>query len=579
VTGEPTLVERSAYRLELAADGLHAVLSSPGGDHWLTLVLLNAFDRADAVDETLALAAPSLDGDTLTVERTSTIWERAGVSVTCLDDRLELRSWVEGEGALAAVSLLGGRSLLATTAPGFHPTGTSFRTLFSPNPGEPARLVRSAAESAIVGVSGDGFLGRGHWIFTPAPLYLALTTAEVDDPARPVGEGWLGLGLAAPVDRLGFVQLEYRPGDRACHLVLDYEGHTRVDGRFDAPDLVLTPGAPTPYAGIRAQRDDLAVRGAAPPVRERVVPAWWSEPMFCGWGAQCRLSAAGAGPAPALATQASYDRFLGTLAGHGLVPGTVVIDDKWQLDYGTNRPDPAKWPDLKGWIAERRAAGQHVLLWWKAWDPEGLPPELCVRTPDGRPVALDPSNPEAAAFLGEVIRGLLDPAGVGAEGLKIDFTARTPTGAALAAHGPGWGIALLHRLLSVVYAAAKEVNPDALVITHAPHPAFADVTDMVRLNDMLRMDDPGPLPAAAVVPQMRYRAAVARAALPDVLIDTDDWCVPDKATWRAFLDAKLELGVPSLYYATDVDVAGEPLDEDDYAALRRVWAQAREAAR
>jgi hypothetical protein len=301
--------------------------------------------------------------------------------------------------------------------------------------------------------------------------------------------------------------------------------------------------------------------------------------VFCGWGAQCRLSAAGAGPAPALATQSSYDRFLATLAEHDLVPGTVVLDDKWQLEYGTNRPDPAKWPDLRGWIDERHADGQHVLLWWKAWDPEGLPPELCVRTPDGRPVALDPSNPEAEALLREVIAELLDPARLGADGLKIDFTARTPSGAALVSHGPGWGIALLHRLLSVVYSAAKDVNPEALVITHTPHPAFADVTDMVRLNDMLRLDDPGPLPVAALLPQMRYRAAVAHAALPDVLVDTDDWAVPDKATWRAFLEEKTGLGVPSLYYTTDVDVAGETLDEGDYAALRRVWAGWRETIR
>ena len=80
--------------------------------------------------------------------------------------------------------------------------------------------------------------------------------------------------------------------------------------------------------------------------------------------------------------------------------------------------------------------------------------------------------------------------GLGADGLKIDFTARTPSGQAYSAHGPGWGIALLHELLSVVYSAVKQANPEALVITHTPHPAFADVTDMVRLNDMLRLDDP-----------------------------------------------------------------------------------------
>jgi hypothetical protein len=171
---------------------------------------------------------------------------------------------------------------------------------------------------------------------------------------------------------------------------------------------------------------------------------------------------------------------------------------------------------------------------------------------------------------------LLAPGGIDADGLKVDFTARTPTGRGLTARGSKWGIALLHDLLSVVYAAAKDAKGDALVITHTPHPGFADVTDMVRLNDMLRLDDPGPVPADAVVPQMRYRAAVAHAALPETLIDTDDWCVPDKRTWRAYLDAKGALGVPSLYYATRLDLSGEQLDDDDYEALRRSWADWRE---
>jgi hypothetical protein len=126
-----------------------------------------------------------------------------------------------------------------------------------------------------------------------------------------------------------------------------------------------------------------------------------------------------------------------------------------------------------------------------------------------------------------------------------------------------------------VYAEVKHSKPDALVITQTPHPSFADVTDMVRLNDMLRLDDPGPLPVAAVVPQMRYRALLASAALPEVLIDTDDWTIPDKRTWRDYLDAKGELGVQSLYYATHLDLTGEALDADDYAALRRAWGVAR----
>ena len=77
---------------------------------------------------------------------------------------------------------------------------------------------------------------------------------------------------------------------------------------------------------------------------------------------------------------------------------------------------------------------------------------------------------------------------------------------------------------------------------------------------------------------MRYRARVAAAALPGTLIDADDWCVPDLVTWRAFLAAKPELGIPSLYYATHLDLSGEALEEADYAALRRVWGEWREHA-
>ena len=92
------------------------------------------------------------------------------------------------------------------------------------------------------------------------------------------------------------------------------------------------------------------------------------------------------------------------------------------------------------------------------------------------------------------------------------------------------GIALLHELLSVVYAAAKDAKADALMITQTPHPSFADVADMVRLNDMLRLDDPGPLPADAGVP----------------------------------------------HYSTQLDRTGEQPEVGDYGALRRSWAEWRE---
>ncbi|MCP9485954.1 MAG: hypothetical protein MSC30_08840 [Gaiellaceae bacterium MAG52_C11] len=553
--------ESSSYRLELATDGLTVTLSSPGGLRCASLRPLAALDTVAGPDETLEVLPPRRDGAKLTVERRSTIWERASVTLDCADDALELRASVSGRGELSDVHLLGFRSLLPRKPSGFMPSGSAFRTLFSPNPSDP-RVLRPAAEACVIGVSGDGEPGRGHWLFTPAPLYLALS---VDD------DEWVDLGLAGPVAELGFVQLVYETRHGGFALRLEYEGHTRVDGDFEAPTLILTPGVRDPYAGLRRHRDDLVARNAAPAPTSRETPAWWREPIFCGWGAQCHLAeTTHAGSAADRATQASYDAFLSHLEREGVAPGTIVLDDKWQAAYGTNEPDREKWSDLSGWIAARHARGQKVLLWWKAWDPEGLSPELCVRNPDGVPVALDPTNPRAREALRESIRAMLSTDGLDADGLKIDFTARTPSGRSLSAHGAGWGIALLHDLLTVVYAAAKEAKADALVMTHTPHPAFVDVTDMIRLNDMVSG-------APSVVPQMRHRARVAQAACPELLIDTDDWRIPSLREWREYVEEKPLLGIPSLYYAHALDATSESFEPRDYEALRRTWAAWRAA--
>jgi hypothetical protein len=552
-----TAIERPGYRVE--TQGGVAYLTSSSGEPWLALRLLAALDTVDAPDETLDTET-RVEGDAIVVERRSTVWEHARTTLVCHADALELRTAVAGRGALSSAHLLGGRSLIRGEPTGFLPSGSTFRRLFSPNPGDPEKVIRSAGEAAVIGVAGDGSPGRGHWFFTPAPLYFALSHDERE---------WLGLTLAAPVEELSFVELAYRPADRGFSLELDYEGHTRVDGPFEAPRVFLSPGEPDPYEGLRRQRSRLTALGHAPEPADRAGPGWWHDPIFCGWGAQCRLAALDGTPASTFATQANYDTFLDHLERHGVVPNTVVIDDKWQEAYATNRPDPARWPDLPGWIADRHARGQHVLLWWKAWDPEGLPPELCIRNPDGVPIAFDPSNPAAAERLREQITHMLAPSGLDADGLKIDFTARTPSGRALTAHGPGWGIALLHELLAVVHAAAKRAKPDALLITHTPHPCFVDVTDMIRLNDMIRMADADP--ATNVVAQMRFRAAVAGAACPELPIDTDDWCVPNLAEWRDYLAVKPSLGIPSLYYADSVDATGESFEPADYEAVRTTW--------
>lgn len=581
----PPAITTQRYRLQLSADGRWAQLSAPDGTPWVRLSLLAAFDTLGAPDETLAVEAPVVarapDGNgnpstTVTVRRRSSVFAEAVCHLECRDDALVLRHEVEGRGRLDEVRLAGGRSL-AVEGLGVIYSGSELPTLFSPNPEDPRHLLRSAGKPAVVGVLGDSLPGRGHWFFTPAPLFFALAAESgLAAPEDATERGWLGLGLVAPITALTCTEFGYVPADEGFFIRLAYEGHQEVAGRFAAPALVLLPGCADPYTGLADYRAQLVAADAVPPPSERAQPAWWRAPMFCGWGAQCRLAALDGRPAKEHCSESTYEEFLAELAARDIVPATVVVDDGWQGHYGLAVPHPQRWPDLRGFIDRRHDAGQKVLLWWKAWDPEGVPPEWCVTDPAGMPVAIDPTHPQAAAHLAATIRQFCAPDGFDADGMKVDFTARTPSGYALRGAGDAWGMALLHELLRVVYVAAKEAKPDALVITHTPNAAFADVSDMIRLNDMLRLDEQNP--DSPLVSQMRYRARVVAATCPELLIDTDDWCAPSLAQWREYWAMKDTLGVPALYYTTHLDRTGEELAESDFALVRAVFATARAAA-
>jgi hypothetical protein len=230
------------------------------------------------------------------------------------------------------------------------------------------------------------------------------------------------------------------------------------------------------------------------------------------------------------ARQDIYQEFMDLLAARDLHPGTVVIDDKWQKTYGENQADAEKWPDLRRFVDERHAAGQKVLLWLKAWDREGVPDGECITNAAGMPLTVDPTNPAHERRLCASVRRMLSPDGYDADGFKIDFTHRIPVGPGIRLKGDTWGLELMKLYLRIIYQEAKRAKPDALIVTHTPHPYLADVLDMIRLNDMLdltRLDDP--MAGRDIGKTLAARAAVARAACPEALIDTDNWPVRDMA--------------------------------------------------
>lgn len=579
------------YGVEVSSDGRWATVWPTAGGPRLRLCLLASLATLDGPDETVAAESPEVTdgplgpgpGPAVRVRRRSTRWAEAATVVECGPEGLTIRAEVTGTGRLTGAVLLGGMSVMADAMGPLH-SGAEVKYLFSPNPEDPRLVVHPAGSPAVVSAGGDSLPGRGHWFFTPAPLYFALGEASSPGAALGAGAGpgpagWAGLGLLGPVQEADFTAFSYVPVDQGFHLRLDYEGHRHVDGTFGAPAVLVLPGLDNPYEGIRAQRRRLVADGSLPSagagpeelsrVPER--PAWWSQPMFCGWGAQCYLAKQHGTSPQEECSSANYDRFLGELGRHGVHPATVVIDDGWQSQYGKAVPDPLRWPDLGGWISARRQEGRRVLVWWKAWDPSGVPPEWCVTNPDGAPVAIDPAHPSARRLLEENVNRILSTDGFDADGLKVDFTGRTPTGTALA-HAGTWGLALLHEHLDILYRSAKKAKPEALVITHTANPAFSDVSDMVRLNDILRLDEANP--ESPVVYQMKYRASVARAACPDLLIDTDDWCAPNLAQWREYMSVKADIGVPALYYTTHLDRTGEAFQEADYELVRQVFSTA-----
>ncbi|MDQ7876402.1 hypothetical protein Q9R08_00290 [Microbacterium sp. QXD-8] len=547
-------------------------LSDADGARWMRICALSSAHTRAARDESMSIGEPEVrtEADALVViiRTESSAWDERLLELRCTADALEITLEARGTGELTDVTILGGDGILPTGASGTFRSGFDAQSLYVPSPTEPIAFVRPVWSAASLGVVGDADPGRLNGVFSPPPLALAFGRDPATDAFTPGPGPWLATWLRAPVDMLRFTTMRFDPVDGGGLLRLVHEGHTPVAGVWRSPTVVVR-SADSPAHALELYRDDLVRTGCAPAVAPSIQP-WWLEPIFCGWGAQ--VARAGKdGWAPDLCRQETYDEFLATLAAASLDPGTVVIDDRWQAQYGTAEPDADAWPDLRGWIARQHAQGRRVLLWWKAWDPAGLPAEECVTDAAGRPIAVDPGSPAYLAHLDAIIERLLSPEGLNADGFKVDFTQRAPSGTMLrsAPDSDGvWGVAALHRLVARIRATAKAIKHDALIITHTVHPSFGDVTDMVRTNDVLEHDVSGrPVSVAA---QLRARFEIVSGVLPGYPVDTDQWPMPNRAEWLDYAQAQAGLGVPALYYLEQVR-EDEPIDLEHLSLIGRTW--------
>ena len=209
-------------------------------------------------------------------------------------------------------------------------------------------------------------------------------------------------------------------------------------GRYvwsDEPfDFSFTPGGltvqgPAPVVGAAPERTLAGAFRAAsaahfPPAGRAPARAMFTGPQYNTWIEM-----------PYAPTQRQVLDYVRGVLDAGFPPGPVMIDDRWSVDYGTWRFDPAAFPDPAAMVRQLHSWGCPVMLWlvpfispdsavFRRLEPRGL----LVAGPAGDPVVrrwwngfsaiLDVTNPAAVDWLCGELDELRDRYGI--DGFKFD---------------------------------------------------------------------------------------------------------------------------------------------------------------
>ncbi|MEO8222504.1 MAG: glycoside hydrolase family 36 protein [Specibacter sp.] len=202
----------------------------------------------------------------------------------------------------------------------------------------------------------------------------------------------------------------------------------------------------------------------------------------------------------AYSQQISHEVVMGNAdAARSIGCKSVFIDDGWQK-FGDGRwyagcgdwvPDTAKFPDLRGTVADLSETGLKTVMWvapflvgeQSAAHAE-LAPYMSVYSETLRTWVLDPRHREVRDHLVALCTRLM--ADYALDGLKIDFLnnvmvyAGTPSGGDVADVGDAMTL-----VLGEIAKAVDNVRPGALIEFRQPYisPAVAPFADVIRAND------------------------------------------------------------------------------------------------
>jgi len=392
---------------------------------------------------------------------------------------------------------------------------------------------------------------RSQGDFAPSPLFFGFYD----------GASAMGIGLGTEPGKYRFSTFEYSGAvKRGAAFYVNYLGYTQARGQYVSPSVSFTFAA-SPLDAMEKHVDWLDGQGFSTQFANENSPAWHRAPVFCGWAEQTVQAYLHGATDGAMATQANYEAWIAKLEERGLPFSTIVIDDKWQKYYGTFEVDEEKWPDMKGFIARQHEKGRHVLLWTASYHTEGLPDEMCVFNQEGRKLFADITNPAYEKLIREQIAYLVGE--LGADGFKEDWIGGCGREAGIPGYGELHGMEWVRRFQFILWDAAHQVKPDALVETQTPHPLFRESSDVLRLNDLW-------FSTRHVCETMQNRARISRIAGWQVL-DCDNASCTTVKEWFRYMQFQTRLATPALYCVSRTESFYEEIPESMWTHIAQAW--------
>ncbi len=560
MSGQTRSVERSAYTVRAGSGEYPSLEIYQSGTLMFRMPLVSGLSTADEEEKLSNIQVRDEGPQRWVVTADSSIWNERKFTWKFLDDHIEFQQSAKGTKPLGRCYFFSNgiseRWANGTSQGVFANTTVYASNYFSPAPNHADQYRFHIAMPQSVGVLAERSEALNAYepdlmggLFAPPPLFLAFQK----------GDSWASVGIGTTPGNYSFNGLEYSGSKYAgASFWVNYAGYTSAVDGWQSPVAAIHFGY-NEFDNLSRYVAwiDHNSFGTQHPFQNA---SWHYKPIFCGWAEQTREAIDHKTEPHDLATQENYEKWIAVIEKRGLPFGTVVIDDKWQKQYGTFEVDEQKWPDMKGFIQRQHEKRRHVVLWVPAFHKEGVPEELCVKL-GGRAIAGDVSNPAYEQFLRAKIRHLV--ADLGVDGFKEDWVGGVSRSSSLQMHSALFGIEFVRRFQYILYDETHKAKPDALVETQTPNPLFRESSDVLRLNDIWY--------GARDVPQMMdIRAHISKIdGWP--LVDCDNASSTTLEDWWSYMQKQPSIGIPALYFVYKTESTKEDVPDSKWRQLAEIW--------